>query len=120
MKKSLLVLLLVVLSFFMFADISQAVQCVFLSSDDWGGEYYYDSSSVRYTGNIVSFDLYYNATCEANKGDEDTDTPPSPSAHQLDCARGMARYWDSDKGLWSSWEGGSKSFADRIRIKLCR
>ncbi len=123
MKKSVLVLLLAVLSFFMFVGISQAGQCVYLDTDPLGDEYYYDSSSVRYEGNIVSFDLYYNAACEADAGDEDHEDaaiPPSPAAYQLDCARVMARYWDRDKKSWSPWTGGPKSWADGVRIKLCR
>jgi hypothetical protein len=118
-KKSVLVLLLAMLAFFVFVGISQAGQCVYFDSDDWG-ESYYDSSSVRYAGNIVSFDLYYNAACEADEGDEDTYAPPSPQAHQLDCARGMMRFWDSDKRSWSPWTGVPKSYIDRMKIEFCR
>lgn len=60
MKKSLLVMLLALLSFFMFAGISQAGECIYLFSDN-GKNYYYNSSDVKYSGNIVAYTLYENS-----------------------------------------------------------
>ena len=108
MKKSLLVILFAMLSSFMFAGISQAGQCIYLLSD--GDVYfYYDSSSVRYAGDIVSYVIYDNDVCEEDEVTTD---------HEIDCARRMYRVYFSDWSEWRSIIPGSTAAA--ARQKLCR
>ena len=106
MKKSLLVMLLAILSFFMFAGISQAGQCIYL-----GEKSYYDSSSVRYAGDIVSYVDYDNNACEENE---------FTFATEIDCARRMSRVM-LGFAYWSEWESFPPgSFHDVAWQKLCR
>jgi hypothetical protein len=111
MKKSLLILLLAMLSFFMFTGISQAGQCIYLGSVEHD-VYYYDSSSVEYAGDIVSFVNYDNDACE-----DDYLT----IYDEIDCARRMYRskfYGEN----WSEWQStiSPGSPIDVARQKLCR
>jgi len=105
MKKSLLVMLLAMLSFFMFLGISQAGQCIYLLSSE-GKNYYYDPSEVTYSGDIVSFILYRNE-CEISPFDN--------WLEEIDCARRMIREYGRE---WQSIHPGSND--DTLRIKLCR
>jgi hypothetical protein len=111
MKKSLLIMLLAMLSFFMFAGISQAGQCIYLGSA--GNEvYYYDSSSVRYAGDIVSYVEYDNNACEASEVTADI---------EIDCARRMYRSKYYGEG-WPEWKSiiTPGSPIDVAWQKLCR
>ena len=112
MKRYLLVMLLTMMFSFSFAGISQAGQCVYRGNI---GDlyYYYDSSSVLYSGNIVSFDSYGNALCK-----EDIS---SPRPHEIDCAKRLGRDRNPKDMKWSSWYSiRSGSPLDGARIKLCR
>jgi hypothetical protein len=105
MKKSLLVMLLALLAFFMFLGISQAGECIYLFSEK-GKNYYYDSSDVKYSGDIVSYTLYENS-CSS----------PSDTWYlEIDCAKRMIFDWDV--GEWDQIYPGSGD--DTTRIKLCR
>jgi hypothetical protein len=106
MKKLLLVMLLAMLSFFVFAGISQAGQCIYLFNVN-GKNYYYDSADVTYKGDIVSYTLYENS-CSTSEKYWDLD---------IDCAKRMIFDFWGDKG----WEPISPGSGDDIsRIKLCR
>jgi hypothetical protein len=105
MKKSLLVLLLAMLSFLMFAGISQAGQCIYLFSEN-GKNYYYDSSDVNYEGDIVSYTLYeYSCSSPTDEWD-----------FVIDCARRMML--EEPAGDWYQIYPGSGD--DTTRIRLCR
>lgn len=106
MKKFLLVLLLVMLSFFIFLGISQARQCIYLLSSE-GKNYYYDPSKAEYSGDIVSFTLY-EGNCSSAAKFWDLD---------IDCAKRMILDWWGGEG-WKSISPGSAD--DTLRIKLCR
>jgi hypothetical protein len=108
MKKFLLALLLAMLSFFMFVGISQAGQCIYLGYvGDY--EFFYDSSDVKYAGDIVSYVEYDNDACEDDGWG---------MAAEIDCARRMGRIFFED---WSRWESISPgSIEDTLRIKFCR
>ena len=110
MKKFLLVMLLAMLSFCMFVGISQAGQCLYLGSVE-GEVYYYDSSSVEYAGNIVSFVNYDNNACE-----DDYLT----IYDEIDCAGRMFRskFYGEDWSKWESINPGSP--IDVARQQLCR
>jgi hypothetical protein len=108
MKKSLLVMLLALLSSFMFLGISQAGQCIYLHTY-YGRSFCYDSSDVKYSGAIVSFVLYGNNAC---KWDEFT------ADEEIDCTRRMIRFYDKD---WSEWESIAPGSYDDVKMqKLCR
>jgi hypothetical protein len=108
MKKSLLVLLLAMLSFFMFEGISRAGQCIYLVSSP-RFVYYYDSSSVKYSGDIVSHAEYGNNACSG-----------VPVYVEIDCARRMSRVKLSGHD-WTHWQQiDSGEMIDIIRQKLCR
>ncbi len=96
-------MLLAMLSFFMFAGISQAGQCIYLATDK-GTAIYYDSSDVFYEGNIVNYYAYDDNTC----------TAPFNMIY-IDCARRMYREVTEE---WESIAPGS-SF-DVARQKLCK
>ncbi len=106
MKKSLLVMLLAMVSFFMFAGISQAGQCIYLAS---GADYvyYYNSSDVQYSGDIVSYVEYDNNACKV-------DALAFPIA--IDCVRRI--FQDESTDGWESIYPGSP--IDVARQKLCR
>jgi hypothetical protein len=104
MKKSLLVMLLAMLSFFMFVGISQAGQCIYLSSG-----FYYDSSGVKHSGDIVSYVIYATNTCEKDNTGIDV---------EIDCARRMERDYYSRWTEWQSFSPGSDG--DVAWQKLCR
>lgn len=107
MKKILLGVLLIMLSSFMFPGISEAGQCIYLYS--WkGSDYYYDSSDVKYSGDIVSFVLYRDS-CSGSTDSWDLD---------IDCVKRMIRDIFSPSGDWESIRPGS--FDDTLRIKLCK
>jgi hypothetical protein len=106
MKKSLLVMLLALLAFFMFLGISQAGQCIYIVSSE-GKNYYYDPSEVSYSGDTVLFTLY-EGTCSSEAEWYDL---------EIDCAKRMIFDWWGDKG-WESISPGSVD--DTLRIKLCR
>jgi len=108
MKKLLLVMLLAILSFFMFAGISQAGQCIYLLSSE-GKNYYYDPSGVQYSGDIVSFFLYDNDACEVKLS--------TITSIEIDCAKRMIFDLWGDEG-WESISPGS--VYETLRIKLCR
>ena len=116
MKKSLLVMLLAILSFFMFAGISQAGQCLYLGSVHEVStigtvDLYYDSSDVQYSGDIVSFVQYDNDACEEDEFTADD---------EIDCARRLFRYKFYGEG-WSEWRSfSSGSTCDVARQQLCR
>jgi len=101
MKKSLLVLLLALLSFFMFAGISQAGDCIYLYSYE-DINYYYDSSDVEYSGDIVFFYLL-EYSCSS---------PTDEWFIAIDCVRRMISI---DFGDWESIDDW-----DVVRQKLCR
>jgi hypothetical protein len=110
MKKYLLVILAMLMFIFVLAGISQAGQCVYYGHVE-DSYFYYDSSSVRYSGSIVSFETYDNPTCE-----ESITTDVS----EIDCARILVRHQDLD-GTWGSWKPFRPGYpTDTARIKLCR
>lgn len=117
MKKSLWVLLLAMLSFFMFVGISQAGQCIYIMNiiDSEAGtntSNYLDSSSVKYSGDIVSFDIYEDDACEDWS---------SVWLFDIDCARKMYRVAAGFESDWSSWQSiYPGSFHDTMRMRLCR
>jgi hypothetical protein len=109
MKKSLSALLLALSSFFVFVGISQAGQCIYLYN--WKGKnYYYDSSDVRYAGDIVSF-TEYEGSCSSPTSD--------PELIDIDCARRVSRggYVYEERSAWYPISPGSPD--DIERIKLC-
>jgi hypothetical protein len=110
MKKSLLVLLSAMLSFFMFVGISQAGQCIYLYSRE-GKNYYYDTSDVHYSGNIVSF-IEYEGNCSSPTAE--------PEFIDIDCAARVSRggYEYEAPSAWYPISPGSPD--DIERIKLCR
>ncbi len=110
MKKFLWVILLALLAFLMFRAISQAAECIYLyTGKTHGANYYYDSSRVSYSGDIVAVDLY-EGSCSA----------PMDYWHiEIDCARRMVRY--EELWGWESWESIVPVSADDILSKkLCR
>ncbi len=110
MKKSLWILLLVLLSFFIFLGISQAGQCIYLFSER-GNNFYYNPSDVRYSGDIVYYVFYDDDTCTRNE---------LSFGEEIDCARRMVRAEEWEGG-WEPWRPISPgSFSDRMRIRLCR
>ena len=86
MKKSLWVMLLALLSFFTFAGISQAGQCIYLNYSNG-----YSCSEVKYSGAIVSFVLYDGNVCERSA---------AILYVEIDCAKQMWRRHQIDEG----WE----------------
>jgi hypothetical protein len=107
MKKLLLVMLVVMLSYFMFSGISQAGECIYLYN--WQGHnYYYNSSDVEYKGDIVSYTLYEDS-CSSPTRDWDID---------IDCAKRMIQDWTFGDDTWKPISPGSGD--DTMRIKLCR
>jgi len=109
MKKSLLVLLLAILSFFMFVGISQAGQCIYL--DYRNG---YSCSEVNYFGTFVSFVLYTNNACEKSK---------ETMSVEINCARQMVRMHGVDEGwgdhlTWDSIDPGGWPIV--AMQKLCK
>lgn len=113
MKKYLSVFFSAMMFCFAFTEISQAGQCVYLGS---AGEnsYYYDSSSVKYSGDIVSYNDYGNPLCE-----EDFLTP---YVTEIDCVKKMYRSQDPDTGEWESWKSitVAGSPVDKARTLLCK
>ena len=109
MKKLLLLLLLAMLFSFMFPVISQAGKCIYLYSFK-GSDYYYDSSDVKYSGDMVSFVLYKD-NCSSSAV-EYWDL-------EIDCVKRMIR--DNSGWVDGDWEPiRTGSFDDTLRIKLCK
>jgi hypothetical protein len=127
MKKLLLVMLLALLSSFMFLGISQAGQCIYLGSlvvpkdrllgeDEYTVDFYYDSSDVKYSGDIVSYVEYDNDACKEDYFATDM---------EIDCARRMNRHYGiipNDFPGWSEWRliQPEDTSWDVARQKLCR
>jgi hypothetical protein len=108
MKKFLWVILLALLAFFMFLEISQAGECIFLYSG-YGGDSYYDSSDVKYSGDIVSY-VQYVGSCTS---------PKFTFSYEIDCAkRLMRKFEDGNYTDWVTFYPGSG--ADIASKKLCR
>lgn len=105
MKKTLLVLLLVMLSTFMFRGMAQARECIYLGSVE-GRNYYYDPSEVQHSGYIVNFIMY----------EDNCSSPAWEWFLEIDCSRGMIR--EELIGEWEAITPGS--FDDTLRIKFCR
>lgn len=88
------------------SSVSSAGQCTYAC-----GDYCLDSSSARYSGDIVSFTVYNE------DAREDFD-------YAWDCEINCARKMFRDRGLyedWSSWESiDPGSCEDTMRKKLCR
>ncbi len=120
MKKFLLVILLVMLSSFMFLGISQAGECIYIMNiiDNEKGtstSEYLDSSSVKYSGDIVDFMIY--------EDDDACEYFEVAWFMEIDCARKMYRVDEGGFGStkWSSWKSiYPGSFHDTMRMRLCR
>lgn len=99
--------------FILFAVAGEAAQtgsCILLGKTA-NFDYYYDSSSVRYNGAIVSYDIPGGATCEYG---------PYALYNEIDCAKGMHRSHIPNKP-WTEWESIRPGFpVDLARQKFCK
>jgi hypothetical protein len=115
MKKSLVVILLVLSSFFAFLGVSRG-ECIFIRHVNENSDDYYDSSSVRYSGDIVTCDVYVHmknideTTCQKRGA--------NPSIFQIDCAKGLVRMYFF--GQWTKWSEVDSQTSQILRTKLCR
>jgi hypothetical protein len=111
MKKSLVVMLLVLSAFFVCLGVAQAGQCIYGGRSNDGTEYYYDPSLVRYSGNIVSFFLEYDDDCSS----------VDFAYLQIDCAAKMIRECDPDANDCEKWEPiNPNSAGGSLGTRLCR
>jgi len=101
--------LLIMLSSFLFPVISQAGQCIFLYN--WkGNDYFYDSSEVKYSGDIVSF-VVYKGSCSSSAV-EYWDL-------EIDCVKKMIR--DNSGWVDGDWEPIRPGSFDELYLKkLCK
>ena len=109
MKKLLWVMLSALISFFMLLEIAQAGECIFLYSGYSGDDSYYDSSDVKYSGDIVSYVLYVGSCT----------SPKFTFTYEIDCAKRLMRKFEDGKYTdWVTFYPGSG--ADIASKKLCR
>jgi hypothetical protein len=110
MKKIRWLFLIALLSTLIVPELLQADECIFLTSQD-GHDYYYNTMSLRYSGDIVSILLWADNCSLEILGEV-----------EIDCAKKMIRYQDPvTPNVFSVWASVQPdSFDDALRKKLCR